>query len=313
MSEAIYYALDKLLIVAAIASVVMWTRVLIRGPGESSSLIESIVPVRGREPSDWIQVIAGALVMFGTHMILYLSLLTFMISQGWIETPAGNDQIDPPHAESAAASNASILAVSALNVAAGLASIVVTLTFLYLMDSRSVRRLGLSICPPDVRLGLMASVMLLPPVLMISALVSLLWPYDHEVLDLLQNVKSPTIFLGMFFATAIVTPGFEEMLFRVLIQGGLQRMIDRDETVAAEPASDAWRPRSYLPIVIASAIFALMHLGQGAAPIPLFFLSLGLGYLYRQTGNITAPLVVHMALNSLTMIANFTETTGAGS
>jgi membrane protease YdiL (CAAX protease family) len=68
-----------------------------------------------------------------------------------------------------------------------------------------------------------------------------------------------------------------------------------------------------LPIVIASIIFAVLHLGQGAAPIPLFLLSLGLGYLYRQTGNVTAPLVVHILLNALTMIAKFTETTGAGS
>ena len=38
---------------------------------------------------------------------------------------------------------------------------------------------------------------------------------------------------------------------------------------------------------VSAAIFAFMHLGQGPAPIPLFFLAIGLGYLYRQTHRAT--------------------------
>jgi membrane protease YdiL (CAAX protease family) len=81
-----------------------------------------------------------------------------------------------------------------------------------------------------------------------------------------------------------------------LLQGGLQRLADPPE------AEQPWRPVSFWPLIGASAIFAFMHFGQGAAPIPLFFLSLGLGYLYRQTGNLTACVVVHMVLNSLTLL-----------
>ena len=62
-----------------------------------------------------------------------------------------------------------------------------------------------------------------------------------------------------------------------------------------------------------SLIFALMHGNQGAAAIPLFFFSVGLGFLYRQTGRITPSLVVHVVLNGFTMSAEilrlwFTET-----
>lgn len=58
----------------------------------------------------------------------------------------------------------------------------------------------------------------------------------------------------------------------------------------------------YVPIVLSATLFALMHVGQGPAPIPLFFLSLGLGYLYRQTHRATPAIVVHLLINSVSML-----------
>jgi len=46
----------------------------------------------------------------------------------------------------------------------------------------------------------------------------------------------------------------------------------------------------------------MMHIGQGAAPIPLFFLALALGYLYRQTGRLWPCIMVHMILNTFTIV-----------
>lgn len=62
-------------------------------------------------------------------------------------------------------------------------------------------------------------------------------------------------------------------------------------------------PPPYWPIFVSSAVFALFHLGHGPAPITLFFFSLGLGYLYRQTQSIWPSVIVHMCLNALTMAA----------
>lgn len=56
-------------------------------------------------------------------------------------------------------------------------------------------------------------------------------------------------------------------------------------------------------IVFSSAIFALMHLGQGAAPIPLFFLALALGYLYQRTGRLLPSITVHLCLNACSLAA----------
>lgn len=62
------------------------------------------------------------------------------------------------------------------------------------------------------------------------------------------------------------------------------------------------RPLHLLPILVSSAIFAMLHLGQGAAPIPLFFLALGLGYVYQRTRTLTACIVIHMLLNGQSMV-----------
>ncbi|MCH8047083.1 MAG: CPBP family intramembrane metalloprotease, partial [Planctomycetes bacterium] len=56
-----------------------------------------------------------------------------------------------------------------------------------------------------------------------------------------------------------------------------------------------------VPICISSLIFAMLHIGQGAAPIPLFVLALGLGYLYWRTGQLLPCIIVHMLLNGTSM------------
>ncbi|MFG0290956.1 MAG: CPBP family intramembrane glutamic endopeptidase [Rhodopirellula sp. JB044] len=85
-----------------------------------------------------------------------------------------------------------------------------------------------------------------------------------------------------------------------------------EQPTPAELAADFstrsdWTPTAIWPIVVASILFAVMHWGQGLAPIPLFFLSLGLGYLYRQTGSLVPSIVVHFVLNGFTMSATLLE------
>lgn len=193
-----------------------------------------------------------------------------------------------------------------------------------------------------IRLGLIGAWLILPPTMLMMGAVSALQEYSHPVLDALQPAEegeSPNyaIFAALFFTTAIVTPLVEEFWFRGLLQGGLQRLADaktdamkwglfgaaqagidagqgRAVTRRSEPEPIAdpatrtdWTPTAIWPMVVASLLFAVMHWGQGLAPIPLFFLSLGLGYLYRQTGSLVPPIVVHFVLNGFTMSATFLE------
>lgn len=58
-----------------------------------------------------------------------------------------------------------------------------------------------------------------------------------------------------------------------------------------------------IPTAASSAVFALLHLSHGPDFIPLTFLAVGLGYLYRRTHRITPGLVVHFLLNLTSMLA----------
>ena len=175
-------------------------------------------------------------------------------------------------------------------------------------DRRSaVAELGLHATRKSVSQGLWGSLWFLPPVLLISFLISQLIRYEHPVLETLKAVAadpSPAGFLLLFAATAVITPVVEEFMFRVLLQGGLQGMFDR--VVEDANGNPSWRATSWIPIIMTSVLFAAMHIGQGGAPIALFFLSIGLGYLYRQTGSIVPPLIVHMVLNATTLLVEFT-------
>lgn len=63
-----------------------------------------------------------------------------------------------------------------------------------------------------------------------------------------------------------------------------------------------WRP---LAIVFSSLLFGLVHLGHGPAPISLFFLALGLGYIYQRTRRLLPCIIIHMLLNGQTTLVLF--------
>ena len=69
-----------------------------------------------------------------------------------------------------------------------------------------------------------------------------------------------------------------------------------------EPELSAGPKVAYWPILVSSVSFAVVHIGQGLAPIPLFILALGLGYLFRQTGSLIGCITVHFLLNFYSML-----------
>lgn len=289
MLQSIYSGLNALLWVAMGASAVMWVRLFRSHWGQRpAKMLESILPSRPRERPFWTPF--DALVMIGTLLVASQLMRLWAASQGWIEISPDGDQPSSP-------SVAAQLAPIALTSIAGLCAIATVISWLRLIDRDAPRKLGLTVTAADGWLGLKASLLILPPVLLIAAAVSHFVPYEHNVLQSLAKISSPMVFVATLIGTAIVAPLVEELLFRVLLQGGLQGWADRESD-----DGESWSPRAHWPIVASSFVFALLHAGQGAAPIPLFVLALGLGYLYRQTGCIVAPLVVHMVLNGLTLV-----------
>ena len=73
---------------------------------------------------------------------------------------------------------------------------------------------------------------------------------------------------------------------------------EKDVTIATPSAPTfLWQP-----VILSSVTFALLHAGHGPDPIPLFFLAVVLGYLYAKTHRLLPSIVVHMALNGLSML-----------
>ncbi len=79
-------------------------------------------------------------------------------------------------------------------------------------------------------------------------------------------------------------------------------------TATIEPAPiDSRSPVFSLLVgnVAVSLVFAALHGAVWPTPIPIFFLSLGLGFLYQRTGSLFAPIALHMTFNGVSTAMMF--------
>lgn len=150
----------------------------------------------------------------------------------------------------------------------------------------------------DAMLGISACAAALVPVYGVQML--LVWvlelPSSHPTVEALLANPSWELITAAALMAVVIAPIFEELAFRVLLQGGLERYAGR---------------RACWPIAVSSVVFALAHLGQGWAPVPLFIVAVVLGYLYRQTHRIAPIIAMHMAFNALSLTAAIAAAQGA--
>jgi membrane protease YdiL (CAAX protease family) len=159
-------------------------------------------------------------------------------------------------------------------------------------------------------------------------------PPQHPLVQMVAKDQGGMILFAAFVAAVVAAPICEEITFRLLLQGWLEKWEDRRlgwrvpairelvtdvvlppadaldgiEPVAAAPELPPVHglfglPHGWLPILVSSVLFALAHFGIGPDPIPLFFLALVLGYTYQRTHRIVPCIVTHALFNSLTLIA----------
>lgn len=208
-------------------------------------------------------------------------------------------------------------------------AVFLTMLLLTISDPWAWRRVGWIPHREDFILGALGTVMLLPPMFLLQTLLTQIVPYEHEVMDLLTSDASIGLLVTLSLTTIVVAPLTEEFFFRGLLQGWLQQLSMRlrnrrpqaqtfaiagpaEATGAGHeasadgpiPAAGVIRPRdaaamAYWPMLVSSLLFALAHWGQGPAPITLFFLALGLGFLYRLSGSLWPCIMVHAVLNGL--------------
>lgn len=270
----------------------------------------AILPLEDRQPVGW--GFDGVIVALGL-VVLLANAASFVAQRaGWLQIPQ-----DPTKTPISLSDMSTLLSIEGGSRVAACGLLVVWLVALYRSNAVD---LGFALRKSHLLAGLLGVVALLPPIYLLQALLTKWWvEYEHPVLDLLQESGDPMYLLPMAIVAVIVAPLTEEFLFRVVLQGWLESKSSggdpldysaeehpekRDTTEALSTESAKANVRvPYWPILVSSLFFALAHLGHGPAPVTLFFLALGLGYLYRQTHSIWPSLLVHFSLNAITMLA----------
>lgn len=184
----------------------------------------------------------------------------------------------------------------------------------------------------NVGRGLVTCALVAPGCYLMMAALSRVSPGpEHPVVEMLRHERSVAVLMLAVVTAVVLAPIFEELLFRGILLGWMATALERaaDGRFAAGPESDesgvalplplssresreAGSALRALPAVLTSALFALMHRGQGPAPIPLFFLALALAHLARRTGSLWAPIALHAAFNGVSTLLLILGLTGAG-
>ncbi|HVX11466.1 MAG TPA: CPBP family intramembrane glutamic endopeptidase [Pirellulales bacterium] len=263
-----------------------------------------LVPLSPRRPVPWR---GGDLLLVALFYVVAQSACWWMFSY-----LAGGDRGQPTASPVA---NESQLASS---IAANLFSIGFALLWIHFQSGAGWHDFGWrrDTIRADLGLGLIAFAAVAPPIYGLQALLQSkfvrehLWKFvdpwqivdeQHPIIEALQQQPSGLLYSLAGLSAVVVAPLAEEFFFRVLLQGWLESLRLPAELRVERPADDGHRPRP-IAIVVTSLLFASMHIGHGAAPLPLFFLALALGYLYQRTHRLLPSVTVHFCLNACTFV-----------
>jgi membrane protease YdiL (CAAX protease family) len=189
----------------------------------------------------------------------------------------------------------------------------------------SARQLG-----RDIAIGAVALLAALVPVFTVLWLLIAIFgePPNHPLIETLVRDSEPSVIVFGVISAVLVAPICEEIMFRLLLQGWLEKWEDGREIEnqeaqevqgsaitggnAAGPSSaigPRWLlPHGWLPILFSSTLFALAHAGVGMAPFALFFLAIALGFTYQRTHRILPCVTTHALFNAANLVALWLST-----
>jgi len=163
----------------------------------------------------------------------------------------------------------------------------------------------------DLLLGLIGFAVILVPVYVLQRMLVQWFADPHPAAKMFLSAEDPLAILHVVLVVSVVAPLVEEMLFRVVLQGWLETALGSMTMPMVDESGQIIEP-AYTPapsaMVISAFIFAAMHIRpQSADPIPLFIVALVLGYLYQRTHRIWPSLVMHVTLNSTSLLQLLAE------
>jgi membrane protease YdiL (CAAX protease family) len=166
----------------------------------------------------------------------------------------------------------------------------------------------------DAAMGVLTFCAVAAPIYGLHLAVQGRFPSEHPLVDAVR--RHPHLFPAYAAAAVVVAPVVEEVLFRLLLQGWLERVFAREiaagrgsgrggefggdgapprREAAAEPSG----PAGGASILVASLVFAAIHPWPDS--VPLFFFAIALGWLYWRTHRLLPCIVLHAALNGFSM------------
>jgi membrane protease YdiL (CAAX protease family) len=323
MNDEIPQSLIPLLLTILLGGAAAWSVIALRvWRGKPILDYESRRPV----PWNWVDLLLTLLVFFANQMACMAAAFHWLGIEDNIAEAIGTPQ-----------GRLALLVATAIS---GLMTFLLSALLVAYRSGASVRDLGFVAgeIPHDIMYGLVAFFAAAPIVYLIQVFFSFVVKieYDHPLVKAIQQQRDATTIAIVTFTAVVAAPLSEEFLIRVLLQGWLEKLELSSLDLSAQdnlaigppplPGSDeapvtgnaeaeqktpngtiglAGLPLGSIPILVSSLLFALMHVGQGAAPIPLFVYALVLGFLYHRTHRALPSIVAHCALNSTSVAMLF--------
>jgi uncharacterized protein len=144
-------------------------------------------------------------------------------------------------------------------------------------------------------IGMGVGVLVLYPVLLLNDLCFQLFerltlhPHEQQTVEILRQTATLTGRIASGIATVFIAPIGEEIIFRGILYPWAKRRF-------SQPAA-LWST---------AVLFGAIHFNLSSF-IPLTLLALVLIYLYEYTGNLLAPIAVHVVFNGANFIALFSQ------
>lgn len=174
-----------------------------------------LVPWSERRAVPW--AIVDLLLLGGIWVLASLIVQSLMSQLDWSADLAELDHWSP----------AQRMALIAGNLGVSLGILIVGLPLIAWRTGGTVSDFGLNLASlkGDFKLGLSAFAMLAPPVYLLQGLLVTFWkPSKHPLMEMFKSTPDAPFFALLFVSAAVIAPLFEELLFRVTLQGLLEKL-----------------------------------------------------------------------------------------
>lgn len=209
LSQLVLLAAGALVMAILAGGTVGWVRAALKIAGG-----QPLVAWRLRRAVPWGMIdLIGVLALYVASIV---AARTILANLGWL--PEVQDETQLSLADKGL--------LVWVNIVVSLGLLAVALPLIALRTGAVLRDFGIwsQELAADLKLGAIGFVMLAPPVYAIQGVLVYFWkPSKHPLMEMFKSSPDAGFFAVLLLAAAVVAPIFEELVFRVLMQGYLEK------------------------------------------------------------------------------------------